>query len=349
MFCRISARSYGACLPVWAGLEFWGLGKQNFSSCCRSFRHERKRALCNSVSSSSTRASKSLLAGAGRGAQILVLGTYGTLALIPTSFVIAAGFHWVVGHPQQVTRAYLFFAWTGFLCLPFSMVLLLSYPVAKILDPERRALLDHIQRSWARLTVKPFFTPKFEGLDKVETLAHNFVPVVYVSNHQSWTDIYSLLCMPVPIRFVSKEEIFYIPVVGWVMELIGHVGVKRGNKRSRGAVIDACVQKLNSGVSVFLFAEGTRSRDGFVQPFRKGAFIIATEAKVPVVPISISGTGKLMPANRGETWLECGEECEVLIKIHDMIDPSKFTSSEELQNYTRSIIEAGVVMHNLET
>lgn len=269
--------------------------------------------------------------------------TYLGLSLIPTTLTLAAGYHWAVGHPEQVVRAHAFFAWTGFTAIPLSMFLLAAYPFVVILDPQRRAFLDEVQRTWAKMTIYPFFKPQFEGIERIKHLTEGDVAVVYVSNHQSWTDIYALLCLPFPIRFVSKEEIFYIPLVGWVMGLIGHVGVRRGNRQSRGSVVDACVQKLQAGVSVYLFAEGTRSRDGLVQPFKRGAFVIAKEAHVPIVPISISGTGKLMPARHGETWLERSEDAPVLIHIHKPLYVEDFEDSDSMLAETQRIIEGGIL------
>jgi 1-acyl-sn-glycerol-3-phosphate acyltransferase len=211
-----------------------------------------------------------------------------------------------------------------------------------LLDWENRTVFDEIQRTWARWTCRPFFTPTVKGIEKAIELREKGEAVIYVSNHKSWADIYSLLCLPVPIRFISKEEIFYIPVCGWAMGLIGHIGVKRTDKSSRSAVVETCVQRLKEGVSIYIFAEGTRSRDGYVQPFKKGAFIIAQESKCKIVPISISGTGKLMPPNRGETWLERGEDAPVSIVFHDPIDPVSCSSLEELQEKTRQSIESGI-------
>ena len=85
-----------------------------------------------------------------------------------------------------------------------------------------------------------------------------------------------------------------------------------------------------------------RAKNKIVQPFKKGAFIIAQESKCKIVPISISGTGKLMPPNRGETWLERGEDAPVSIVFHDPIDPVSCSSLKELQEKTRQSIESGI-------
>mmetsp|Transcript_18188 Transcript_18188/g.29558 ORF Transcript_18188/g.29558 Transcript_18188/m.29558 type:complete len:377 (+) Transcript_18188:872-2002(+) len=276
--------------------------------------------------------SKSLLA---------VKVSYGVLAIIPTSFSLAAAYHWIVGDPWQVSRAYLFFAWTGYLCLPLSAVLLMSLPVVYIYDWKDRWFLDQVQRTWAKLTCLPFFTPTVVQSEKTAELLKSGQPVVFISNHESWADIYSLLWLPYPIRFLSKEQIFYIPVVGWSMGVIGHVGVQRSRKSSRKSVVETCVKKVSDGGSVFLFPEGTRSKDGSLQPFKRGAFVISEEADVPIIPISIRGTGGLMPPYHGQTWLESGSEHPVTLVVHDPLYPGSYESLEEYQNAARIVIDDG--------
>jgi 1-acyl-sn-glycerol-3-phosphate acyltransferase len=225
------------------------------------------------------------------------------------------------------------------------MALLSSVPVVYLFDWEKRTFLDFIQRTWATWTCLPFFEPSFQGHETALELAKSGEAVIYVSNHKSWADIYSLLCLPFPIRFISKQEIFYIPVCGWCMGLIGHIGVRRGDKSSRQSVVDTCVSKLKAGVSVFIFAEGTRSRDGYVQPFKKGAFMIAKESGAKIVPISINGTGALMPPNRGETWMESGSDAPVSIVFHEPIDPNDYASVNDLQDATKAVIESGITKY----
>lgn len=317
-------------------------------------------------------------------AWVVTRNSYLALALIPTSFTVAAWYHHVVGHPEQVSRAHLFFAWTGFLCLPLSVALLAVAPAAYALEGvtggASMGALDAIQRAWARWTCWPlFFRPEIVGAEIVAALHARGEAVVFVSNHKSWADIYSLLWLPVPIKFVSKQQIFYIPVVGWSMGLLGHVSVPSRADRARdrsdaalpaksagvgaGAglgpgsgsgsgrpgsgspVVDACVKRLQGGSSIYIFAEGTRSRDGYVQPFKQGAFVIAKRSGCRIVPISISGTGRLMPPNRGETWLENGAHAPVTLVVHEPIDPRDFDSVEAMQERTREIIESRIMSY----
>jgi len=265
----------------------------------------------------------------------VVAGLYATLALIPIGFTGMAAYHWLKGHPKQKVNAFLFFAWTGFLSLPASMVLLASVPFVFMFDYKERVFLDMVQRVWAQTTCLPFFIPTILGYEHLASIEGK--AVVLVSNHQSWADIYALFWLPLPFRFVAKKEIFYIPLVGWCMGLIGHIGVSRNSISSRSSVVETCIDEVKQGVSVFFFPEGTRSRDGTLGAFKKGAFVIALEADVPILPISISGTGHLMPP--GETCLDI-DSSNVVIKVHAPIYPENFESLDAIREYTRKVIQS---------
>jgi 1-acyl-sn-glycerol-3-phosphate acyltransferase len=123
-------------------------------------------------------------------------------------------------------------------------------------------------------------------------------------------------------------------------------GLSSGSGPGSGSpVVDACVKRLQGGSSIYIFAEGTRSRDGYVQPFKQGAFVIAKRSGCRIVPISISGTGRLMPPNRGETWLEDGAHAPVTLVVHEPIDPRDFDSIEAMQERTREIIESRIMSY----
>jgi 1-acyl-sn-glycerol-3-phosphate acyltransferase len=123
-------------------------------------------------------------------------------------------------------------------------------------------------------------------------------PAIYVSNHQSTIDIPLLFtAIPSDVRFMAKKSVRYIPVLGWYMWLAGYVFVDRGKPRKAIASLERAAQKIHGGTSIIVFAEGTRSTSG-VLPFKKGPFALALKAKVPIYPIAIEGTGKLLPKGR---------------------------------------------------
>jgi 1-acyl-sn-glycerol-3-phosphate acyltransferase len=115
-------------------------------------------------------------------------------------------------------------------------------------------------------------------------------PFVVVANHQSLLDIVLLSRMPREMKWVGKEELFRIPWIGWMLRLTGDIAVRRGDPESGGEAVERAKAYLRRGMSVMIFPEGTRSRDARLLPFKKGAFRLAIEAGVPVLPVAISGT-----------------------------------------------------------
>ncbi|KAF9607636.1 hypothetical protein IFM89_037564 [Coptis chinensis] len=170
--------------------------------------------------------------------------------------------------------------------------MLVSHPFVLLFDRYRRRTHHLIGKIWASLSVFPFLKVTFEGL---ENLPAPETPAVYVSNHQSFLDIYTLLILGRNFKFISKVGIFVIPIIGWAMYLMGTIPLKRKDSRSQLDCFKRCMDLLRKGASVFFFAEGTRSKDGKLGAFKKGAFSIAAKTGVPVVPITLMGTGKLMP------------------------------------------------------
>jgi len=115
-------------------------------------------------------------------------------------------------------------------------------------------------------------------------------PYVAVANHESFADIFLLSHLPWEMKWLSKESIFKIPFMGWMMRMAGDVAVKRGDANSRAEALAACRDRLAKGVSVMIMPEGTRSADGTVQKFHDGAFRLAVETGCPILPIAVAGT-----------------------------------------------------------
>lgn len=121
-------------------------------------------------------------------------------------------------------------------------------------------------------------------------------PLVFAANHESALDICAILaCVPRSVRFLAKQELFRLPVFGWYLAKGGHVPVDRANRSRAVESLRVASGMVRAGTSLIVFAEGTRSRDGLVHPFKKGPFVLASEAGAPVVPVAISGAGRLNP------------------------------------------------------
>lgn len=115
-------------------------------------------------------------------------------------------------------------------------------------------------------------------------------PYVVVSNHESFVDMLLISHVPMEMKWLSKSEFFKIPFVGWAMWMVGDIRLERGDKKSGVQALQDCRDRLDKRVSVMIFPEGTRSRTGALQDFKTGAFRVAIQAGVPVLPIAVLGT-----------------------------------------------------------
>jgi 1-acyl-sn-glycerol-3-phosphate acyltransferase len=120
-------------------------------------------------------------------------------------------------------------------------------------------------------------------------------PYVFVANHASNADAFLVAMVPWEMKWLSKKSIFDIPLLGWQMRVAGDVEVERGNKESSHRAIEQLRERLNRKLSVLIFPQGTRSPDGTVGPFREGAFRLAIENGVDVVPLAVAGTAESLP------------------------------------------------------
>ncbi|MFZ5468068.1 MAG: lysophospholipid acyltransferase family protein [Myxococcota bacterium] len=136
-------------------------------------------------------------------------------------------------------------------------------------------------------------------------------PTLYVSNHQSTIDIPALfVALPTNLRFVAKKQLRWVPVLGWYLWIAKHVFIDRKNHLSAIASLEDAGRQVRQGLSIIVYPEGTRSPDGRVLPFKKGPFALALKARVPICPVTIEGSGRLMPKNR---WTITPGEIKVMI------------------------------------
>lgn len=119
-------------------------------------------------------------------------------------------------------------------------------------------------------------------------------PYVAVANHESFADIFLISHLPWEMKWLSKEAIFRIPVMGWMMRMAGDIAVQRGERNSREQAVAEIHDRLDKRVSVMILPEGTRSPDGELLPFRNGAFRVAIDRQLPILPIAVAGTREAM-------------------------------------------------------
>lgn len=131
---------------------------------------------------------------------------------------------------ESKVRGVCFYVVTAFCAIFLFMMMLVGHPSVLLFDRYRRKFHHFIAKVWATLTVAPFYKIKFEGL---ENLPPPDTPAVYVSNHQSFLDIYTLLTLGRSFKFISKTGIFLFPIIGWAMFLLGIIPLKRMDSRSQ--------------------------------------------------------------------------------------------------------------------
>lgn len=152
-------------------------------------------------------------------------------------------------------------------------------------------------------------------------------PCIFMSNHVSNLDPPVLIPkLPGRCSVLLKKELMNIPILGRAMRMAKFVPVERGGKRDAAqASVTAAAEALRSGLNIMVFPEGTRSRNGRLQPFKKGPFYLAMETQAPVVPIAISGTEKMM--RKGSRAITPGV---ARVRFLPAIEPSCFETREEL-------------------
>ncbi len=163
---------------------------------------------------------------------------------------------------------------------------------------------DWAARGWGRTILRVAgIKVKMEGLENLRTDA----PQIVVSNHQSWFDVFTLAAvLPVRYRFVAKKELAEIPVFGRAWRGCGHVSVDRGNKEAAIDALDQAWREVHEdGLTMVLFPEGTRSPDGRLKRFKKGAFVLAVQGQVPLVPVAVLGSREIM--RKGSNRISSGE------------------------------------------
>ncbi len=160
---------------------------------------------------------------------------------------------------------------------------------------------------------------------------------VVVANHQSMLDILLLSRVPREMKWIAKEELFRIPWVGWMLRMSGDIAIRRGDAESGGEALARAKGYLARGMSVMMFPEGTRSAKGTLLPFKSGAFRLAIEAGVPVLPIAVHGTARGMP--KGGPWVN---PCVGVARLLEPVDVAGYgpEGAARLRDAVRARIEA---------
>jgi 1-acyl-sn-glycerol-3-phosphate acyltransferase len=171
-------------------------------------------------------------------------------------------------------------------------------------------------QSMAITFLVPVWKIRIEGRDRVAKKG----TYVYFANHQSILDILLINCLRYRFRWISKIENMSVPVLGWYLRMADYITVNRGNDESKAEMLMRSYRSLKDGISIMIFPEGTRSTNGEIGFFRRGAFQLAIEAGVTLVPILIDGTADILPKH----GLKFRSGYHVNIRVLDPVVPANF-------------------------
>ena len=177
-----------------------------------------------------------------------------------------------------------------YIILFFSTIILGSSII--IISFVNRASTALVARLWGNLNLwAAGVKVNVTGLENI----NNYGPYIFVSNHQGWFDIFAALGkLPLRFSWLAKQELFKIPVFGAAMHRAGYIPIDRKDHRKAMSGLNTAAEMIRQGTSVFIFPEGTRSADGVIRDFKKGWLALATKSQQPVVPISISGSYRIL-------------------------------------------------------
>ncbi len=225
-------------------------------------------------------------------------------------------------------RTLLFF----FILIPVMFFGILYSLLLNMLDPTGDAF-HKIASWWGRFSAKLFgISIEVTGRENYNSEQNYLV----ISNHAGMADIPLLLgTMNLNLRFLAKEELGKIPLLGRALRQAGYVMIKRGQNRDALKSLFAATEVLKSGRSVHIFPEGTRSATGELLPFKRGAFRVAQAGGAPVLPITIIGSHLITPKkslkiNKGT----------IRVIIDKPIQPSQFSTVEELMAACSEVVTA---------
>jgi 1-acyl-sn-glycerol-3-phosphate acyltransferase len=200
---------------------------------------------------------------------------------------------------------------------------------------DRRLRALHIYScAWASLYT--YFFPYWRVSVRNRERLRNDAAYVVVANHQSLLDILVLFRLYRHFKWVSKEAVFRVPFIGWNMSMNRYIAIRRGDRADAARMMQACGDALESGSSIMIFPEGTRSLDGELREFRHGAFTLALRHHVPVLPIVLDGTLDALPKH----GVTLHESADIVIQILEPIDVAPFTDVDALRDHVRDVMAA---------
>lgn len=222
---------------------------------------------------------------------------------------------------------WIFFVITALVIFPLYLIIFfISFPIDK-----KRRVVHFFTRLWALfyLYINPWIKLETEG---IHTIKKNKTYII-ICNHQSMLDIFVLYVLPMHFRWISKLEIFKIPIVGLIMRLNKYIPLERGNRDSIEQMYSLAEESLNNDISILIFPEGTRSEDGRIKKFKEGAFKLSMETKKNILMLILDNAYAVLPKN--SIFFE--RRTKVKIKVIGEIDYIKREDFDEAINRVEEI------------
>lgn len=225
---------------------------------------------------------------------------------------------------------WLFVILSTFILFPIALVIFL----ATFLFDKKRYILHKYSCFWASIYVwiNPLWDVEIKGREKIDPKK----TYLFVSNHQSLLDIILAYTLFYHFKWVSKDTLFNIPMIGWNMSLNGYIKLRRKDPKSHLNLMKAASKNIAKGSSLFMFPEGTRSPDGEIKRFKDGAFLIAKKNKVGVAPILIVGAHNAVP----KKGFVMKHRQKIVLEVQDPIEAEEVASMEtkEISNRVKETL-----------
>ncbi|MBN1382135.1 MAG: 1-acyl-sn-glycerol-3-phosphate acyltransferase [Deltaproteobacteria bacterium] len=229
--------------------------------------------------------------------------------------------------------------WAWFWAVLATTILFLPMTIAALLSNTGN-LAFNISKLWANIMVRVTAVQcNIRGREKIKPGRSYII----ITNHQSLFDILALVTkLGIQFRWVIKKEVLKIPLFGYALWAAKNIFIDRSDRRQAIGSMKHGLERLPGGASVMVFAEGTRSPDGEIHPFKKGGFVMAVDNRLPILPVTINGSRKVLP--KGDTSSTPGP---IEVVVADPIDTANYTHDnlEELIRQTRDTVIANFNLH----
>lgn len=236
---------------------------------------------------------------------------------------------------MQAVFSVLFWTFFAVSCVVNFVIAVALWIVTAPVDPARR--LNHLFSclwGWIYTVVYPGWDVRVLNRSRIE----HGKAYVLVANHTSIADIVVLFTLFRQFKWVSKSTVFRAPFLGWNMFLSRYVPLVRGDPQSIEKMMIVARRWIRRGISIMMFPEGTRSEDGHVKPFKHGAFTLALETRVPVIPIAIHG-GHLLIPKHGRAF---ATRAEITVEVLEPVSPEGHADALAFGEVVRSKIRAAL-------